>query len=103
MLETKILNKAYYFSKLLKTFCKEKACARFAKLGKRKAGQNLGKADQQVVNIFFGVLLQLKSKNSEQATDSKLYRAYCKNNSDQKDDLVILYEFSRQADIICFF
>ena len=32
---------------------------------------------------------------------SQLYRAYCQKNSDQKDDLVILGEFFRQADRIC--
>ena len=40
--------------------CKEKACARFANLEKRKTGRNLGKTEQQVVNNFFGVLMQLK-------------------------------------------
>ena len=33
---------------------------------------------------------------------SQFYREYCQNNSDQKDDLVILHEFSRQTDRICF-
>ena len=60
--------------------------------------QNLGKTDQQTVNNFFGALLQLKSKNSEQMED----RAYSQKNSDQKDDLVIYGEFFRQADRICF-
>ena len=57
---------------------------------------------KHVVNKFFGALLQLKSKNSEQVVIRQLYTTYYQNNSDQKDDLVILYEFSRQADIICF-
>ena len=56
-----------------------------AKLGKRKTGQNLRKTDQQVVSNFFGVLLQLKSKNSEQVVASQLYRAYFQKNSDKKD------------------
>ena len=51
---------------------------------------------------FFGTLLQLKSKNSEQMEDNQLYGAYCQNNTDQKDDLVIYNEYFRQADIICF-
>ena len=102
MLETKILNKGYCFSRFPKGFCKEKACARFAKLKKRKTGQNLGKTEQQVVNNCFGALLQLKSKNSEQVEASQLYKAYCQNNSDQKDDRVILHEFFRGADRICF-
>jgi hypothetical protein len=61
-----------------------------------------GKTDQQVVNNFLGALLQLKSKNSEQVVDSQLYRAYCKKNSDQKDDLVIFKDFCNEANIICF-
>ena len=32
----------------------------------------------------------------------QLYRAYYQKNTDQKDDLVILGEFFRQADRICF-
>ena len=32
-------------------------------------------------------------KNSEQTPESQLYRARYRKNSDQKDDLVILYEF----------
>ena len=80
----------------------EKACARFAKLEKNKTEKNLGKTEQLVVNNFFGVLLQLKSKNSEQVVASQLYRAYFQNNSDQKYDLVILHELFRGADRICF-
>ena len=33
---------------------------------------------------------------------SQLYIAYCQNNSDQKDDLVILHEFFHGADRIYF-
>ena len=94
--------KSYYFSRLPKSFCKEKASLRFAKLEKRKTGQNLGKTEQQLVNNFFGVLLQLKSKNSEQTPESQLYRAYCQNNLDQKDDLVIFKDFCNEANRICF-
>ena len=61
-----------------------------------------GKTEQQVVHNFFGLLLQLKSKTSEQVKVSQLYRACCKNNSDQKDDLVFLCEFFRRVDRICF-
>ena len=89
----KIILKSYCFSRLPKGFCKEKASSRFAKRRKGKTGQNLWKTDQQVVNNFFGALLQLKSKNSEQMLESQLYRAHCQKNSDQKDDLVILFEF----------
>ena len=92
----------YCFSRLPKSFCKEKACARSAKLGKRKTRQNLGKTDQQVVNNFFGALLQLKSKSSEQVVASQLYKAYCQKNSDQKDDLVIFKDFCNEANRICF-
>jgi hypothetical protein len=60
---------------LPKSFCKEKASLRFAKLRRSKTWQNLGKTDQQAVNNFFGALLQLKSKNSEQTEESQLYRA----------------------------
>ena len=69
--------KSYCFSRLPKGFCKEKASSRFAKRRKGKTGQNLWKTDQQVVNNFFGALLQLKSKNSEQTLESQLYRARC--------------------------
>ena len=49
------------FLKIAKKFLQgKKACARFAKLKKRKTGQNLGKTEQQVVNNFFGLLMQLK-------------------------------------------
>ena len=33
---------------------------------------------------------------------SQLYRAYCKNNSDQKYDLVIFKDFFNEANRICF-
>ena len=62
----------------------------------------MGKTEQHVVNNFFGELLQLKSKNSEHTPEIQLYRAYCQNNSDKKDDLVTFGEFFRQADKICF-
>src|SRR3954463_7751480 len=85
-----------------KSFCKEKESLRFAKLRKEKQGQKLRKTEQQRGKNFLGALLQLKSKNSEQTLERQLYRAYCQNNSDQKDDLVIYSEFFRQGDIICF-
>ena len=59
---------------------------------KDKTWQNLRKTEQQAVKNFFGILLQLKSKNSEQTPKSQLYRAYCQKNSDKKDDLVIYEE-----------
>ena len=59
------------------------------KICKIEEAQNMaesGKTEQQVVI------------DSEQVEVSQLYRAYCQKDPDQKDDLVILYEFSRQAD-----
>ena len=85
-----------------KGFCKEKARLRFAKLRRDKQGQNLGKIEHQRENNFKEILLQLKSKNSEQTPERQLYRAYWQNNSDQKDDLVIYEDFFRQADKIYF-
>ena len=46
--------------------------------------------------------MQVKSKNSEQTPERKLYRAYCQNNSDQKDDLVSFNDFSNGAKVSVF-
>src|SRR4051812_21343397 len=98
----KISRKIYCLSCLPKKVCKEKASLRIAKLRKEKLGQKLRKTEQQRKKNFFEVLLQLKSKNFEHRLARKLYGSCCKNNSDQKDDLVIYREFSRQEDRICF-
>src|ERR1041385_5732216 len=65
LLKINIFLKSYCFSRLPKSFCKEKASLRFAKVRRDKTWQNLLKTEQQVVKNLFGVLLQLKSKNSE--------------------------------------
>ena len=51
---------------------------------------------------FFGALLQLKSKKSEQMEDEKLYRAYCQKHSDQKYELVIFNDFCNGAKVSVF-
>src|SRR3954471_9331755 len=96
-----ISRKGYCCSFLPKSFCKEKASLRFAKLRKEKQGQKLRKTEQQREKNFFEALLQLKSKNSEQTPERQLYGAYFQNNSDQKD-LVIYLEFFCQPHRICF-
>src|SRR3954465_2542569 len=101
-MQIKISRKRYCFSCLPKKVWKEKASLRIAKLRKEKLGQKLRKTEQQRKGNFFEVLLQLQSKHFEQGLASQLYGAFCQKNSDQKDDLVIYREFSRQADIICF-
>ena len=85
-----------------KVFAKKKLAQECANDRNAKQDRNLGKTEQQVVNNLFGALLQLKSKNSELDRVFQLYIACCVKNSDQKDDLVILYEFFRGADRICF-
>src|SRR3954467_8470833 len=92
----------YCFSCLPKSFCKEKASLRFAKLRNDKQGQKLRKTEQQREKNFFGALLHLKSKNSKHTPERKLYGAYCQNNSYQKVNVVIYLELFRQADRFCF-
>src|SRR3954467_1812020 len=98
----KIFRKIYCFSCLPKKICKEKSSLRIAKLRKEKPGQKLRKTEQQRKENFFEVLLQLKSKKFEQRLAIQLYGACCQKHTDQKDDLVIYREFSRQEDRICF-
>ena len=88
--------------KQTKKFLQRKSKLKVCKTEKKQNVAEPVKTDQQVVNNFFGALLQLKSKNSEHTPEIQLYRAYCQKNSYQKDDLVIYGEFFRQADRICF-
>src|SRR3954465_7328276 len=101
-MQIKISRKRYCFSCLPKKVCKEKASLRIAKLRKEKPGQKLRKTEQQRKKNSFEILLQLKSKNFEQSPESQFDGACCQKNSDQKNDLVIYREFSRQDDRICF-
>src|SRR3954467_3304942 len=85
-----------------KKFLQGKSMRKICKTGKTQNRAESGKKDQQVVNNFSGVLLQLKSKNSEKATEIQWYRAYCQTNSDQKYDLVSFKNICNGANIFYF-
>src|SRR3954470_10360740 len=83
-------------------FFQRKRNIKICKTAKRKAGAEAEKNRTTERKEFFRGTSATQIKNSKQMPERQLYGAYCQNNSDQKDELVIYREFFRQADIICF-
>ena len=69
---------------------------------KRKTGAEAEKNRTEEKGEFFRGTSATQIKKFEQRLASQLYGACFQKNSDQKDDLVIYREFSRQKDRICF-
>ena len=81
------------FLKIAKRFLQRKSKLKVCKMKERQNRTESVKNRTAGSKWLFRGTSATPIKNSEQMLERQLYRARCRKNSDQKDDLVILYEF----------
>ena len=89
----KDIHEVLLFLKIAKRFLQRKSKLKVCKMKERQNRTESVKNRPAGSKWFFRGTYATLIKKSEQTPESQLYRARCRKNSDQKDDLVILYEF----------